>query len=163
MKSVFNSFYNSIHQFNYLAGKPYPKDPDGLEFLRSLDHQIERIQEELNELREAIKYNDKVEVLDGVVDILFTVLPLPEMLYEAGYKVEPACMEVAKNNLTKFTTSYDVAVKTAEKYGEEYCYIDSTQYNGITYYVVKRKEDQKVLKVVGYESVNLEKFVPEEK
>ncbi|MNW01067.1 hypothetical protein D3C71_1966500 [compost metagenome] len=70
---------------------------------------------------------------------------------------------MAKNNNDKFTTSYEVAVKTAEKYGEGYCHVDSINYNGSTYYSIKRNDDMKVLKPVGYESVNLEKFVPEGK
>jgi uncharacterized protein YabN with tetrapyrrole methylase and pyrophosphatase domain len=163
VKSIFNSFYNSINQFNYLARGSLPTDPDSLEFAQTMKNQVLRVKEECEELLEALEYGDKVGIIDGVVDILYTALPLAEIAFSAGYKVEPACMEVAKNNLTKFTTCYDVAVKTAEKYGENYVHVDQIIFNGATYYPVLRNEDLKLMKPVGYESVNLEKFVPEGK
>ncbi|MNQ97540.1 Phosphoribosyl-ATP pyrophosphohydrolase [compost metagenome] len=163
MKSIFNSFYNSINQFNYMKGGSYPTDPDSLEFAQVMKNQILRVQEELDELLEAIEYNQKEEIIDGICDVLYTALPIAEIAFSAGYKVEPACMEVAKNNLEKYPTSYEIAVKSAEKLGESYCHIDSRDYNGVTYYSILRNEDMKLMKPIGYESVNLKKFVPEEK
>lgn len=163
MKSIFNSFYNSINQFNYLKGGHYPTDPDSLEFARVMRNQVLRVQEELNELLEAIEYNQKEEIIDGICDVLYTALPIAEIAFSAGYKVEPACMEVAKNNLSKLVTNFDVAVKSAEKYGEGHCHVDQISYNGEVYYPILRNEDLKLLKPIGYESVNLSKYVPEGK
>lgn len=61
---------------------------------------VNLIQEEVDELREAVSQNDRVETLDAIADILFTVFGLAA---KAGltHKVDPAFWEVVASNDTK--------------------------------------------------------------
>jgi hypothetical protein len=160
MKSALKNFYERTVLFNQLAGKNPPTNPDSIEFTRAMLKQIERVQEELNELKDAINVNDKEGIIDGVVDINVCSLYMGEMLFEAGYKIDGACLEVARNNLTKITEDYSIACKSAEQYGESYCYIDTVKFNGGYYYSVKRVDDDKILKPINYTSVSLKGYLP---
>lgn len=64
---------------------------------------VDLIQEEVDELREAVQRNDRVETLDAIADILFTVFGLAA---KAGltHKVDPAFWEVVASNDTKIPT-----------------------------------------------------------
>ncbi len=160
MKAALKSFYERTVLFNLLGGKSPSSDPNSIQFRDDMLNQIDRVQEELNELRKAVEANNKLEILDGVVDVNVCSLYMGEILFEAGYKIDGACLEVARNNMTKITENFSTASATAEKYGEGHCYIDSVRYNESIYYTVKRNSDNKILKPFNYSSVDLKQFLP---
>jgi hypothetical protein len=160
MKASLKSFYERTVLFNQLAGKVASQDPDSNQFRQDMINQIERVEEELKELKEAVETNDKLKILDGVVDVNVCSLYMGELLFEAGYKIDGANLAVANNNLTKITENHSIAATTVEKYGEESCYIDSVIRDGTIYYCVKRLLDNKILKPSNYVSVSLGKFLP---
>ena len=86
------------------------------------------IDEEVNELRQAVKFNDQVEQLDALIDILVVTIGA---IHSAGFNAEGAWKEVMATNFAKI--------------GEDG--------------KVRRREDGKVLKPVGWTPPNLAPFV----
>jgi predicted HAD superfamily Cof-like phosphohydrolase len=86
------------------------------------------IEEECNELAEAIKAHDQVETLDALIDILVVTIGA---IHSMGSDAEGAWKEVMSTNFAKI--------------GEDG--------------KVRKREDGKVLKPVGWVSPNLTKFI----
>jgi len=86
------------------------------------------IDEEVNELRQAVKFNDQVEQLDALIDILVVTIGA---IHSAGFDAEGAWKEVMATNFAKI--------------GEDG--------------KVRKREDGKVLKPVGWTPPNLAPFV----
>jgi predicted HAD superfamily Cof-like phosphohydrolase len=87
------------------------------------------IEEEFDELQDAIEANDRVEQLDALVDILVVTMGA---IRTGGFDAEGAWREVMNTNFAK---------------------IDPTTGK------VRKREDGKVLKPEGWTPPNLEKFV----
>ena len=118
------------------------------------------IQEELNELCDAVRNSDELETLDGVVDVLFTSIEAAHILELNGFDVWGALKQVCENNLTKFTPDPDIAAASV---------IHHKVKNGVDCHAVFHKQhnlwsivrsDGKILKPVGYERVDLKSFLP---
>lgn len=152
-------FMLKIERFNELAGKSYRSSIDE-EWWVAMKNQAERVIEEAQEILEACDKRDVTMLLDGVVDVAVTALPLMPMAQAVGFDVSKANDLVAENNITKIVSDASLARDTAGRYGEEYCYIDNVIVDGINYYPVKRYEDDKLLKPIGYESVNISDCLP---
>jgi predicted HAD superfamily Cof-like phosphohydrolase len=90
---------------------------------------VSLIEEESNELADAIKAHDKVETVDALVDILVVTIGA---LHSMGADAEGAWKEVMKTNFAKID-------KETGK--------------------VRKREDGKVLKPVGWTSPKLAPFV----
>lgn len=90
---------------------------------------LDLIREETDELEEAIQDNDKVEQLDALVDILVVTVGA---IRAAGWDGEGAWKEVMATNFAKIDPS------TGK---------------------VRKREDGKVLKPVGWRAPNLQQFV----
>jgi len=87
------------------------------------------IEEEHSELKQALADNDDVEVLDALIDILVVTIGA---IHSAGFDAEGAWKEVMKTNFAK------IDHETGK---------------------VRKREDGKVLKPVGWVPPNLEPFV----
>lgn len=87
------------------------------------------IDEEVDELKEAFTAEDKVEQLDALIDILVVTIGA---IHSAGFDAEGAWKEVMKTNFAKID-------KETGK--------------------VRKREDGKVLKPLGWIPPNLEPFV----
>ena len=118
---------------------------------------VSLLQEEINELKEAIANNDLVEVFDAFLDIQYV---LSGALLEFGMQdiFDEGFAEVHRSNMSKACSSEDEAKQTLEHYKEK----DGTE----GYYkqdgdkwLVYRKSDNKVLKNKFYSSANLEQFL----
>lgn len=156
----FESFYEKVNLMNHLTKKELSEGACLGEFFHVVKNQAERVLEEAKETIEASEDADIAGVLDGVVDILVTALPLIKMAETVGYDVEGAMHAVADNNLTKLTKNYSVAFNTVNKFNKHsrVAYIDEIIYNGEKVYCVKRIEDDKYLKPEGYVSVDLTEY-----
>jgi len=86
------------------------------------------IDEEVNELRQAVKFNDQVEQLDALIDILVVAIGA---IHSAGFDAEGAWKEVMATNFAKIGNDGKV----------------------------RKREDGKVLKPVGWTPPNLAPFV----
>jgi predicted HAD superfamily Cof-like phosphohydrolase len=89
---------------------------------------VNLIEEECNELAEAIKAHDQIETLDALIDILVVTIGA---IHSMGSDAEGAWKEVMSTNFAKI--------------GEDG--------------KVRKREDGKVLKPVGWVSPNLTKFI----
>lgn len=93
---------------------------------------LDLIKEEAEELQLAIDNNDQVESLDALIDILVVTIGA---IHSAGFDAEGAWKEVMRTNFAKID-------KETGK--------------------VRKREDGKVLKPVGWEPPNLKPFVNKE-
>lgn len=99
---------------------------------QQFDMYIDLIKEEYTELSEAIAAQDDVETLDALIDILVVTIGA---IHSAGYEAEGAWKEVMKTNFAKID-------KETGK--------------------VRKREDGKVLKPVGWIPPDLAPFINKE-
>lgn len=118
---------------------------------------VSLLQEEINELKEAIANNDLVEVFDAFLDIQYV---LSGALLEFGLKnvFDEGFAEVQRSNMSKACNSEQEAIDTLDFYKSK----DGTE----GYYkedgdkwLVYRNGDDKVLKNKYYSAASLNNFV----
>ena len=90
---------------------------------------VKLIDEEVGELHQAVLANDEVEQLDALIDILVVTIGA---IHSAGFDAEAAWKEVMRTNFAK------IDHETGK---------------------VRKREDGKVLKPLGWEPPNLKEFV----
>lgn len=147
-----NKSLEQVKEFHALFNAPVldvPKIPAK----ERCDLRIGLISEELDELKEAIKNNDLVEVLDALCDIMYV---LNGTILEFGFQniFDTAFNEVQRSNMSKACENEVVAQETVEHYKQkDGTESDYKEVNGK--YIVYRNEDNKVLKSVNYSPANL--------
>ena len=155
---------NAVRKFNTIAGKLDANELNNKgKMWEALESAAKPVLEEAEEMLEAAKNRDIIEYLDGLVDIKYTEAHSQLLLEMLGVDVVSAGEEVCKNNNLKFFTSLDEAKETAEYYdmqGQD-CYVESVNYEGESLLVVKRIEDNKVMKPVNHPSPDIGAFIPD--
>ena len=111
------------------------------------------LEEELDELREAIKQNDIVEVADAFCDLQY-VLSGAILEFGMGTKFKAMFKEVQRSNMSKACKTLEEAEQTMAFY-KEHKNTDAHIVNERGLYFVYRKGDGKVLKSVNYSPANL--------
>lgn len=129
-------------------------------------NQIKLIEEEVQEIREAIEQKEDVELLDGILDTQTVLYGLMQIVHKAkpSMKFLEASEALVYNNLSKFPDANDPEIiqiirDTTEKYRKQYIEIDlhvNQQYNKV---VFKNKETGKVLKPSNYSKLDLKQYV----
>ena len=114
---------------------------------------VSLIQEELDELKEAIAENDMVEIADALCDIQY-VLSGAVLEFGLGNKFADLFNEVQRSNMSKACNSLEEAEATVQHYLDR----DGTeayfkQEDGK--FLVYRKGDNKTLKSVNYSPANI--------
>lgn len=160
------------YKFNTIAG--------GDTSYNTLLQKLERVQEEVEETFDALSewyitmhYDncpkrglkeeiDKKELLDGIVDIAYTLFGLMQAAEQLGYDVDGALEAVCLNNDTKFVKTVEEANETAVIYEEQGIPVDIRYNEQYDVFAVVRKLDGKVMKPKGYQSVLLDEFLPKE-
>ena len=120
---------------------------------------VSLLQEELNELKEAIENNDLVEIADALADLQY-VLSGAVLEFGLGEKFVDLFNEVQRSNMSKACNSELEAQETIEHYKQK----DGTKgyykvNNGK--WLVYREEDDKVLKSVNYSPAELSRIINE--
>lgn len=146
-------FNQDVKDFNVIANK----DKETLHI--DLCKQFKLITEELKETADGLSTNNPVEVLDGVVDVLVTALGLMHKLEVLGFDSTRAMYKTAKNNLSKYTKSEEVAIESAKSLEAEGSVINVTYNSAYDVFVIKDADD-KVRKPLDFKSNNLEDCVP---
>lgn len=118
---------------------------------------ISLLQEELNELKEAIEQNDLVEVADALCDIQY-VLSGAILEFGLAEKFKTLFNEVQRSNMSKTCKSFEVAEATQEHYTAKDGTESTIEKKGEEY-IVYRKSDGKVLKSVEYSPADLKQFL----
>lgn len=155
---------NISDQVNYFLGTCFPKNATVTEDTIKLPKYQEKIktcmklvEEEVQELKDAIANNDIFEIQDAIVDIQWVVNNLSFFLNLPISQVETA---VYLSNLSKFCKNESVAKITVEAYasgnhpdkiGEKIdCYYEKSTTQDA--YIIKRASDDKILKSIDYKN-----------
>jgi hypothetical protein len=151
-----------VTRFNHIVGNGPKTDPENV--LEQIINQCTYLLEEVLETKEAAKSGDWVEVLDGAADVKYIADYLRDLLESVGVQFDKGFKAVCGNNNLKFTTSLELAQKWQEEktaIGIE-AYISETEYEGVTYFTVRRVSNGKVVKFDGFPQVKLNRYVPKE-
>jgi predicted HAD superfamily Cof-like phosphohydrolase len=120
---------------------------------------VNLLQEELNELKQAIEDNDIIEIADALCDLQY-VLSGAVLEFGLGEKFADLFNEVQRSNMSKACNSMQEAIETLSHYKQK----DGTEgfYKEINgKWVVYRNGDNKVLKSVNYSPTDLKKIIEE--
>lgn len=114
---------------------------------------VSLLQEELNELKEAIKNNDLVEIADALCDLQY-VLSGAILEFGMASKFETLFNEVQRSNMSKACNSLEEAEATVAHYLKKDGTTSKIEAKGDKF-LVFREPDHKVLKSVAYSPANL--------
>ena len=117
---------------------------------------VELLQEELNELKEAISQNDLVEVADALADIQY-VLAGAVHEFGLGTRFADLFAEVQRSNMSKACATREEAEATVAHYAAKDQPARIEECDG--QYLVYRTADNKVLKSVKYSPAALQPIV----
>ena len=147
---------NKVIEFNEAFGTYIPdKVTLNYDNLDRLKLQVDLLQEELDETREALIEWDLEELLDGLVDLQVVLYGLVGML-GAKDVFKTAFNRVHRSNMSKFCKTEEEARQTKKKYEEDgvKCDIEKT---GDRYSVIR--EDGKLLKSINWKIAKLDDLV----
>ena len=150
---------NSVAEFHKTFQHPILETPEIPSEARC-QLRIELLQEELNELKEAIADKDIVEIADALADIQY-VLSGAILEFGLGNKFQALFDEVQRSNMSKTCSSMEEAKATQQFYldkdGTE-SYVE--EHGG--HFLVYRKSDNKTLKSVKYSPADLKSIIADQ-
>lgn len=150
-------FISEVEEFNEIMGKGWQNRTVPTINKKDADFVVNFIQEELDELKQAVEENDIVGIFDALLDITYVGLGNGALVFGLKDKMLDGYAEVQASNLSKICKTKEEAEATvqlrSEQYGEPCHYIQIGDN-----YVVYRTKDSKVMKSVNYFAPNLEKF-----
>jgi len=156
-KGQYVPFVSEVEEFNVVMGKDWQNRSTPTIDKKDAEFVINFIQEELDELREAVEQENIQEILDAILDITYVGLGNGAMVFGLKDKIWEAYQEVQASNLSKICTTLEEAEETvkvrSEQQGEP-CHYEEVGEN----YVVYRTSDKKVMKSVNYFRPDLSKF-----
>lgn len=154
-------FIHEVQEFNTKMGKEWQNRKTPTINKADADFVINFIQEELDELKEAVEKNDIVGILDAILDITYVGLGNGSLVFGIKDKIQPGYAEVQASNLSKICKTEEEAIKTvkirSEQQGEP-CHYEKIGEG----YVVYRSSDMKVMKSISYFPPNLKQFFSED-
>jgi len=154
-------FIDEVERFNSQMGKEWQNrttptiNKDDAAFV------VNFIQEELDELKEAIEQDDIVGVLDAILDITYVGLGNGALVFGIKDKILRGYTEVQDSNMSKVCKTVE-AIQTVSKRAEEQG--EACHYEKIAEgrYIVYRTRDRKVMKSINYFRPDLTQFFTEE-
>ncbi len=147
---------NQVAEFHKTFNAPVLESPQ-IPSEQRCQLRVALLQEELNELSEAIKDNNIVEIADALCDLQY-VLSGAVLEFGLGEKFVELFNEVQRSNMSKACSTEEEAQITLEHYKQK----DGTEgyYKKVgDKWVTYRNGDDKVLKSVGYSPANLESII----
>lgn len=155
MKKV--PFISEVETFNKTMGKSYQNRDIPTINDEDADFVINFIQEELDELKEAVAERDIVGIFDALLDITYVGLGNGALVFGLNDKIEAGYAEVQASNMSKSCESIEEAEETvrvrSEQQGEP-CHYEQVGDR----YVVYRTRDNKVMKSINYFAPDLKQF-----
>lgn len=143
---------NDVAAFHKTFRLPVPESP-GLPSDDRCQLRINLLQEELDELKEAIASQDLVGIADALADLQY-VLSGAVLEFGLGSKFKALFDEVQRSNMSKVCQDHNEAQMTIEHYIQRDGTIGFIEESDGKY-LVYRQTDKKVLKSVGYSSAQL--------
>lgn len=147
---------NQVAEFHETFKAPILETPQIPNKERS-ELRISLLQEELEELREAINKGDIVEISDALCDLQY-VLSGAVLEFGLGEKFKKLFDEVHRSNMSKSCQSKEEAEETLRHYKEKDDTKGRIEKVGDRF-IVYREPDNKVLKSVNYSPANLKKIL----
>ena len=150
-------FITEVEEFNTVMGKDWQNRSTPTINKKDAEFIINFIQEELDELREAVEQENIQEILDAILDITYVGLGNGALVFGLKDKIWEAYQEVQASNLSKICTTLGEAEETVKVRSEEQgepCHYEEVGSN----YVVYRTSDKKVMKSINYFRPDLSKF-----
>jgi NTP pyrophosphatase (non-canonical NTP hydrolase) len=150
-------FITEVEEFNTIMGKEWQNRTTPTIDKKDAEFVINFIQEELDELREAVEQENIQEILDAILDITYVGLGNGALVFGLKDKIWEAYQEVQASNLSKICTTLEEAKETVKVRSEEQgepCHYEEVGSN----YVVYRTSDKKVMKSINYFRPDLSKF-----
>jgi predicted HAD superfamily Cof-like phosphohydrolase len=147
-----NDFLEKVKCFHEMFNAPVLGTPQ-IPSKERCDLRINLMQEELNEIKEAIENNDFVEISDGLCDLM-VVLCGSILEFGLGDKFNELFNEVHRSNMSKACETQQEALATLSHYKQK----DGTEgtYEEIGgKYIVYRNVDKKVLKSINYSPADI--------
>jgi predicted HAD superfamily Cof-like phosphohydrolase len=147
---------NDVAEFHRTFNMPVLEHPT----IPSADRcqlRINLLQEELDELKDAIQQKDITGIADALSDLQY-VLSGAVLEFGLAPKFKDLFEEVQRSNMSKVCPDYDTAEKTVDHYRQKdgtVGYIKESDAGFLVY----READQKVLKSVCYSPADLESIV----
>ncbi|WP_285269039.1 nucleoside triphosphate pyrophosphohydrolase family protein [Kaistella rhinocerotis] len=146
---------NQVAQFHRTFNAPILSSPQ-IPSAERCKLRVDLLQEELNELKEAIDNNDIVEVADALCDLQY-VLSGAVLEFGLGEKFVELFNEVQRSNMSKACANQMEADETIAFYKEKgedaYCETSGEKIN------VHRVSDNKVLKNKNYSPADLKSIL----
>lgn len=139
--------------FNEISGQAFKTTKQDIE------NQLKLIYEEVGETRDAIRDNNVVGILDGLVDTLYVTLGALQKLSNLGVDVNGAMRQVAEDNLKKFVDEEMIVNNSMDSYFEKGIKV-RTEYNSKYQVFVIKDESDKVRKPLDFVSTDLSNYVP---
>lgn len=151
-----SNYLNAVSEFHETFKAPILESPQ-IPSKERCELRVSLLQEELNELKQAIEDNDLVEIADALADLQYV---LSGAILEFGLKTKFDVLfnEVQRSNMSKACNSHQEALETLLHYKQK----DGTEgrYEEVNgKYIVYRSADNKVLKSVGYSPASLEDII----
>lgn len=147
---------NQVAEFHKTFNAPILENPE-IPTEQRCQLRVSLLQEELNELSQAIKDKNIVEIADALCDLQY-VLSGAVLEFGLGDKFVELFNEVQRSNMSKSCSTEEEAQRTLEHYKQK----DGTEgyYKQVgDRWVTYRNGDDKVLKSVNYSPANLESII----
>ena len=151
-----NDFLEKVKCFHEMFNAPVLETPQ-IPSKERCDLRVTLIQEELDEMKEAIENGDVIEIADSLGDLM-VVLCGSILEFGMGDKFNEIFENIHNSNMSKACTSQQEALATLSHYKQK----DGTEgrYEEVNgKYIVYRSADNKVLKSVGYSPASLEDII----
>lgn len=148
-------YLDKVSEFHDLFGHPVlvvPEIPD----VKRCELRVSLLQEELNELKEAIEKKDIVAAADAFADLQYV---LSGAILEFGLweKFNALFAEVHRSNMSKACATKEEAVETVFTYGGEGVESYYEEVDGK--FLVYRTSDKKTLKSIKYSPADLKSIL----
>ena len=154
-----NDFLEKVKCFHEMFNAPVLETPQ-IPSKERCNLRVTLIQEELDEMKEAIENGDVIEIADSLGDLM-VVLCGSILEFGMGDKFDEIFENIHNSNMSKACSTKQEAIETLLHYKQK----DGTEgtYQQIgEKYVVNRNGDNKVLKSVAYSPANLKPIIYEE-
>ena len=149
-------FIDEVEEFNNVMGKGWQNRTTPTINKKDAQFVIDFVQEELDELKEAVENQDIVGILDALLDITYVGLGNGALVFGLKDKILEGYAEVQASNLSKVCKTEEEAKLTVEVRSKQQgrpCHYEKVG----EYYVVYR-DDKKVMKSINYFAPNLKQF-----
>lgn len=147
---------NQVAEFHKTFNAPVLESPQ-IPSEQRCQLRVALLQEELNELSEAIKDNNIVEIADALCDLQY-VLSGAVLEFGLGEKFVELFNEVQRSNMSKACNSIQESIETISHYKKKDGTESGYKQKGDKW-IVYRTSDEKVLKSVNYSPADLKNII----